>query len=154
MSSLPVATVKIAPSERSQFLHMAQQHFSELNPSFVPADDWKAHYFEAIQANPKYFLRWILQHGERTGFILFGIEDHKFLPRQSGVIYELFVAPEFRRRGIARAAALQAITELWSLGPSKIQIELVDENTGAAAFWKSLHFQKVSERLVLARGRP
>ncbi|MGO8795558.1 MAG: GNAT family N-acetyltransferase [Candidatus Sulfotelmatobacter sp.] len=153
MSAVTVMMVEIAPSERAQFLHMAQQHFSELNPSFVPADDWKAHYFETIQKTPGYFLRWILHDGERAGFILFGIEDHKFLPRKTGVIYELYVAPQFRRRGIARACALQAIRELRSLGPSKIQIELIEGNAEAAALWSSLQFQKVSERLVLAKER-
>jgi ribosomal protein S18 acetylase RimI-like enzyme len=144
---------EVAPSERAQFLQMAQQHFSELNPSFVPAEDWKAHYFETIQSNPAYRLRWILHGGARVGFILFGIESHRFLPRKTGIIYELYVAPQFRRRGIARACAEQAISELRSLGPSKIQLEVMEGNAGAAALWKSLHFEKVSERLVLSWDR-
>lgn len=148
-----VEMAEIAPSQRALFLEMANQYFSELNPAFVPADDWKAQYFEIIRANPAYFLRWITSDGERAGFILFGVEDHKFLPRKTGVINEVYVAPQFRRQGVARECVLQAIAELWSLGSSKIQIELVGENAGGAAFWRTLQFQKVSERLVLTKER-
>jgi ribosomal protein S18 acetylase RimI-like enzyme len=128
---------------------MAIQHFSEVNSSFVPHDDWTLHYFETIQNNPQISLRWVFWNGERVGFILFGIEKHRFLPRTSGAIYELYVAPSFRKRGIARITAQQAIKELWERGPSKIQLEVVGGNAAAAALWRSLQFRKVSERFVL-----
>jgi ribosomal protein S18 acetylase RimI-like enzyme len=68
------------------------------------------------------------------------------------MIYELYIAPEFRKRGIARACAAQAIAELQNLGPTKIQLEVMEGNTAAVALWKSLQFLKVSERYVLAGG--
>jgi len=141
----------ILPGEREDFLRMAVDHFSELNPAFVPHDDWKEQYFPAILSNRRYFLRWILCDEERAGFILYGLEDHRFLPRKTGAIYELYIRPEFRRRGLAKACALEAIRELWTYSPSKIQLEVVEGRTGAAALWKSLGFQKVTERFVLNR---
>jgi len=144
----------ILESEREEFMLMATRHFSELNSAFVPADDWRGRYFENILANPEFFLRWIMFKGEKAGFILFGIERHRFLPRKTGVVYELYIAPEFRRRGIARASAADAISQLWTLGPSKIQLEVVEGNAGAAMLWKSLGFRKVTERFVLASGAP
>jgi len=144
----------ILRSEREEFMLMAIQHFSELNPAFVPADDWRRCFFENILANPEFSLRWIMVDQERAGFILFGLEKHRFLPRKTGAVYELYVAPAFRRRGIARACALEAIKELWTFGPSKIQLEVVEGNTGAAALWKSLGFQRVTERFVLTSGAP
>lgn len=149
----PVRMVPVSAAERDEFLKIASRHFSELDSSFTPGDDWKLCYFETIQSNPEFFLRWVLQDGERAGFILFGIEKHRFLPRKTGVIYELYVMPEFRRRGIARACAIQAIDELVSLGPSKIQLEVIEGNAGAVALWRALQFKKVSERFVLARDR-
>ena len=143
--------VAISGSERSQFLAIVRQHFSELDSSFTPDDDWKQQYFETIQSNPGFFLRWICHDGERAGFILFGIEKHRFLPRKTGVVYDLYVMPGFRRRGIARACAAQAIEELWNLGPSKIQLEVMEGNAGATALWESLEFRKTSERFVLAK---
>ena len=80
---------------------MALSHFRELNTGFVPRDDWKQHYFDKIVNNRDLNLRWVEFEGEHAGFILFGIEDHRFLPRKTAAIYEMYIAPRFRRRGIA-----------------------------------------------------
>jgi ribosomal protein S18 acetylase RimI-like enzyme len=116
---------------------------------FTPAQDWKTSYFENITNNPTYSLRWIVADGQRVGFILFGLEEHRFLPRQTGTIYEVYVVPEKRRKGIARACARQVIEELWKSSPSKIQLEVVEGNAAAAELWRSLGFQKITERFVL-----
>ena len=142
--------LSIAASEQDDFLAMAANHFSELNASFVPQVDWKEHYFKTIMANPQYFLRWIVCDQQRAGFILFGIERHRFLPRTTGAIYELYVVPEFRRRGVAKKCAIDAIRELWTHAPSKIQLEVIDGRVAAAALWRSLGFQKVTDRYVLS----
>jgi ribosomal protein S18 acetylase RimI-like enzyme len=144
-----VKMIPVAPSECEDFLRMAEQHFSELDSNFVPHEDWKREYFQTIQTNAEFFLRWIMQNEDRAGFILFGIENHRFLPRKTGSIYELYVTPQFRRRGLARDCAIIAIKELWALRPSKIQLEVVEGNTAAAALWASLGFRKVTERFVL-----
>jgi len=89
---------------------------------------------------------------ERAGFILFGMERHRFLPRETGVIYDLYVAPEYRKKGIAHRCAGQAIAELRSLGPRKIQLETVEGNGNARALWSSLGFEKVADRFVLQEG--
>lgn len=142
----------ILPIDREDFRAMAVSHFSELNSEFVPQNDWNELYFSTILTNPQFFLRWIICDEERSGFILFGLEDHRFLPRKTGTIYEIYVLPKFRRRGIAKACALEAIRELWAHSPSKIQLEVV-EGSSAAAFWKSLGFQKFTERFVLTRSK-
>jgi len=145
-----VELVAIKPAERDEFMRVAELHFRGLSSTFAPQEDWKRSYFETILANPKFFLRWIFSEGERSGFILYGLEPHRFLPRKTGVIFELYVDPEKRRRGIARLAAQIAIRELQLHGPSKIQLEVVEGNEEAAALWTSLGFEKVTERYVLA----
>lgn len=150
--SLAIEMIPVKSTERSQFLRMAEQHFRELNPDFVPHQDWQSNYFEKTQATPELFLRWIVVNGERAGFILFGVEGHRFLPRKTGAIYELYVTANHRRKGIARACAQQAIAQLQSFAPSKIQLEVVQGNTAAAELWRSLGFQKVTDRLVLTGG--
>jgi ribosomal protein S18 acetylase RimI-like enzyme len=149
-----VAMLPISTSDKEEFLRMAVNHFCELNSAFVPHKDWKEQYFPTILSNPDYFLRWIVCDGRRAGFILFGLENHRFLPRKTGAIYELYVVPEYRRRGVARECALSAIRELGTHSPSKIQLEVVEGNAAAAALWRSLGFQKVAERFVLARSTP
>jgi ribosomal protein S18 acetylase RimI-like enzyme len=144
-----VQLVGVDPVERDEFMRVAEQHFRGLSSTFTPHDDWKRGYFETILANPQLFLRWILSSGDRSGFILYGLEAHRFLPRKTGAIYELYISPEKRRRGFARQAAQIAIRELLVHGPSKIQLEVVEGNAGAAALWTSLGFEKVTERYVL-----
>lgn len=146
---MTIRMLPISPAEADDFLSMAERHFSELNPRFVREIDWQKNYFVTISENPEYFLRWIIWDGKRSGFILFGLEKHRFLPRKTGAIYELYVAPEFRRRGIAKTCAIEAIRELWTHAPSKIQLEVMEGRTAAAALWRSLGFQKVTERYVL-----
>jgi len=147
-----VDMLTMAPSDQAEFLRMAEKHFSEMNPSFVPQGDWEEHYFPTIMANPQNVLRWIICDGKRAGFILFGLEKHRFLPRTTGVIYEVYVLPEFRRRGIATVCATEAIRELQAHAPSKIQLEVVEGRVAAAALWESLGFQKVTGRYVLLGG--
>jgi ribosomal protein S18 acetylase RimI-like enzyme len=149
-----VVMLPIAESEREEFLSMAINHFSELNPGFVPHSDWRDQYFEAVHVDPHCFIRWIVFDQRRAGFILFGLEKHRFLQRKTGMIYELYVLPEFRRRGVARKCAEQAIRELWTHSPSKIQLEVVEGQLAASALWRSLGFQKATERFVLPRRTP
>jgi ribosomal protein S18 acetylase RimI-like enzyme len=148
---MKVEMKQISSADREAFLQMAERHFRDLNPAFVPQDDWKLHYFEAILGSPRMFARWIMRDEERAGFILYGLEDHRFLPRLTGVVYELYVRPEFRRMGVARQCAIQAIRELEAFFPSKIQLEVVNGNVGAEALWQSLGFEKVTERMVLKK---
>jgi UDP-2,4-diacetamido-2,4,6-trideoxy-beta-L-altropyranose hydrolase len=145
-----VARVAVSAADRAAFLSAAERHFLSLNPNFVAEDDWRQCYFENILANDRLTLQWIVVDGQRAGFVLFGIEAHRFLPRWTGMIYELYVEPEFRRKGIAQTVAREAIGEMQSKSPAKIQLEVAEGNAGAAALWNSLGFRKVSERYVLA----
>lgn len=142
----------ITRDDREEFMRMAEQHFRGLNSAFEPQEDWKRHYFEAVLSKPRIFARWIRLDSRRAGFMLYGLEEHRFLPRLTGMIYELFILPEFRRKGLAQQAAVQAIHELQAHSPSKIQLEVMLGNKGAEALWKTLGFEAVSERLVLKSG--
>jgi UDP-2,4-diacetamido-2,4,6-trideoxy-beta-L-altropyranose hydrolase len=144
-----VRMVSISMSEKDEFMRMAAQYFSELDAAFLPHEDWKRHYFETIQSSPEHFLRWLVDGDQRVGFILFGVERHRFLPRDTGMIYDLYVAPEHRKKGIARWSAQRALAELRSLSPTKIQLETMQGNGAANALWTSLGFRKVAERFVL-----
>lgn len=95
------------------------------------------------------YLRWIMIDQEYVGFIIFGVENHRFLPREIGMVYELYIVPAYRRKGIGKAVAARAIEELQVLKVSKIQLEVMVGNKKAAALWEKLGFRKVAERFVL-----
>jgi ribosomal protein S18 acetylase RimI-like enzyme len=149
MTNLTVRMEPVVVEHRDDFLAMAEQLFLHINPEFVPRPDWKQYYFENILSNSEMSLRWILVGNDRAGFILYGLEKHRFLPRRTGAIYELYLRPEFRRKGIAARCAKNVIQELQAQSPSKIQLEVVDGNQAAIALWQSLGFERVSSRFVL-----
>ena len=145
-----VQLVPIDLESEDQFTAMAIRNFRNLNPEFEPHEDWKQHYFSGIQANPNFHLEWIRYDGKNAGFILYGMENHRFLPRKVGAIYEVYIEPAFRRLGLAKEAALEAIKVLRHASSSKIHLEVMEGNAGAVALWTSLGFRKVTERYVLA----
>lgn len=147
-----VELVPVREADRAAFEAMAQEHFRALNPAFVPAPDWLASYFPGLMANPEMRVRWVRAGGETAGFTIYGTEPHRFLPRRTGMIYELYLREAFRGRGIATAAARQAIGELREAGVSRLQLEIMEGNEAALRLWTRLGFTKVSERYVLAEG--
>jgi ribosomal protein S18 acetylase RimI-like enzyme len=147
--SVAVKIQAVPAGDRELFMQMAERHFRDLNPAFTPHPDWREHYFNRIQSNANLHLGWVTSDDRRAGFILYGFEEHRFLPRKTGAIYELYIEPEFRKRGIARAAAQQAISELKAGGPTKIQLEIIEGNVAAEKLWLSLGFERVTARYVL-----
>lgn len=135
---------------KQEFLQMARDYFRELNPEFTPGTDWNDFYFAGVTGNSACRLRWIKADQIRAGFVLYGIEQHRFLPRRIGVIYELYVLPQHRNKGIARACAQLVLADLRKSAAAKIQLEIVIGNAPAQKFWTGLGFSKVSERFVLA----
>jgi len=145
-----VTLILVGDADRAAFEAMAQEHFRSLNPAFVPAPDWLSSYFPGLMGNPDMRVCWIRQDDETAGFMIYGTEPHRFLPRRTGMIYELYLREPFRGRGIAAAAARQAIGELRAAGVSKVQLEIMEGNEAALRLWRRLGFTKVSERYVLA----
>jgi ribosomal protein S18 acetylase RimI-like enzyme len=144
-----VELVPVGPDQKAQFLALACEHFRELDPAFRPLPEWEANYFETVTRSPNYALEWIVVSGETVGFILFGVEPHRFFPRTIGAIYELYVRPDRRRGGIGRAAAAEAVARLSARGVQRIQLEVIEGNEKAAALWEGLGFKRVSVRYTL-----
>lgn len=149
-----VSLQPVVPEDGEAFMEMAESYFRELNRDFAPADDWRLQYFIRIVQNSRLSLNWVMVDGSCAGFILFGAQDHPFLPRTNGIIYELYIQQEFRRQGIASACVRLAIETLLLLEPSKLQLEIATGNSSAARFWASLGFEKAAERWVLNKEKP
>ena len=128
---------------------MAEEYFSELNPNFVAQQDWKRSYFRVLTSQPEIVAQWIHTKNSRAGFVIYGTERHRFLPRTKGCVYEFYILPQFRRGGVGRETARQLIEMLRKQSPASIQLEVAAGNKTAAKFWKSMGFQHVSERYVL-----
>jgi GNAT superfamily N-acetyltransferase len=71
--------------------------------------------------------------GHAVGYALFRHDAEYVYLRQ------FFVRPEFRRRGIGRAALDWLRSTLWT--GSRVRVEVLIGNTVGIAFWRSLGFQ-------------
>lgn len=77
---------------------------------------------------------WLIRaDGHVAGFVLLNTHSHSGEPVDFGMA-EFFVARHYRREGVGRAAALQAITAR----PGRWEIAVARKNTGALAFWRGV----------------
>lgn len=143
----------VTDEEKALFLETVKEYFRELNPDFVPSEVWEAHYIESLRPDRALFPNWIALDEARIGFTIFGVEEHRFLPKKIGVIYEFYIVPGWRGKGLGKEAALKVIERLRAGQVVRIQVEVVAGNQKAAVFWRNLGLTKVSERLVLQQDR-
>src|SRR5882762_14513 len=63
--------------------------------------------------------------------------------REAEYVYlrQLFVLPEFRRKGVARAALHWLWRHAWS-GAPRLRIEVLVENAAGREFWRAMGFRE------------
>lgn len=149
---MEISLEPILETDQEMFLKMAVRYFKELNKDFTPHKDWEKCYFESVLTKETVELCWIVFDNNRIGFVIYGNEKHRFLPRLIGYIYEFYIVPEYRRKGLGTVCARNIIQRLRSKGIHKIDIEVANGNEKAIHFWKSLGFLKVAERFTLREG--
>jgi hypothetical protein len=80
-------------------------------------------------------LFWLgLQDDRPTGTVMAGYDGHR------GWIYSLGVDPASRRSGLGEALVAHAEARLSALGCPKINLQVLDTNSGALAFWQSVGY--------------
>jgi len=74
--------------------------------------------------------------GQLVGCALAGHDGRR------GYLQHVIVAPEFRRRGVARALVGRCVGALAARGIDKIHLDVLTENTEAMRFWEHLGWQR------------
>lgn len=154
-TAVTLADVRL--DEKLDFLVMAREHFTDLNPAFRPLPEWETGYLESYLNDPAARVRWVVCDGVRSGFVIFGVKRHPYLTRQIGYVYELFIRAAYRRGGVGSRAATLALRELADAGCQRIDLEIMAGNEAAEALWRRFGFAKHAERWTcaaeLVRGR-
>jgi ribosomal protein S18 acetylase RimI-like enzyme len=83
-----------------------------------------------------------IEEGIIVGTVLCGHDGRR------GYIHHMAVLPEYRRRGIAKALADEALKRLREQGIEKVHIFVFTDNHTAQAAWSSMGWQKRDEILV------
>ena len=95
--------------------------------SHWPAQDYLAHDFRVAVVD-----------GQVAGFLVL-----RWLAADEGEILNLAIAPEFRRRGLARSLLSDALEHF----RGSMFLEVRESNQAAQKFYEALGFHKVSHRL-------
>ena len=92
--------------------------------------------------------------GERAGFVMVGRSASVFTDQEQAFVYDIAVAPEFRRRGIGRLLMEQAETHARDHGMAFISLMVDSQNKAARALYTELDYQesKLLMRKLLAAG--
>ena len=80
-----------------------------------------------------------------VGFIFFGVNTDKSLPRHSFGIAEFYIRVAYRRKGLG-FAVVRDLSEYWF---GNIYLEILDKNFPATAFWdhveQELHWERLAD---------
>ncbi|MCX7214141.1 MAG: GNAT family acetyltransferase [Burkholderiales bacterium] len=80
-------------------------------------------------------LFWLgLQGNDLAGTVMAGYDGHR------GWIYSLGVDPAHRRSGLGQTLVAHAEAQLGALGCPKINLQVLDDNSGALTFWQSVGY--------------
>lgn len=94
--------------------------------------------------------------GEIVGHLVGTIEPEVpiYWTPESGWIHDLFVLPDWRKHGVAKALVAAAVERFTTLGVERIRLETAAPNDGARAFFASCGFRPgTTEMLLMLRGR-
>ena len=148
---MDVTLTAIDEVDKVAFRQMALDHFIEINPAFVPDTDWEGYFVESCLTTESIYARWIVADGQRAGFVVYLLERHRFVPKDFGVIREVFVIPTWRRKGLASKAGQLMIDDLGRFGAIRVFVDIMAGDERARGLWARLGFGSHTERLVSNR---
>jgi ribosomal protein S18 acetylase RimI-like enzyme len=113
-----------------------------LQPPSLPFDEGlvrKA--FSEFLAHPEFGRAWmIVVDGKPAGYVILTIGFSFEFHGREGFIDELYVEPEYRRKGLGRKAMTFAADSARRLGVNALHLEVDHQNEGAQALYRGLGF--------------
>ena len=87
--------------------------------------------------------------GRAVGYVLLGVIGSFYSPENHGFVYDIWVRPEARGRGVGKALLDAALRRCQERGLWKIKLEVSAANARARAVYAAAGFRE--ERLVLGK---
>jgi GNAT superfamily N-acetyltransferase len=132
MLSIRPATVHDAPAITAMILEFAE--FEHLETSVI-ADDIAR---DGFGASPKFRSVIAEWNGEAAGYAIFFEFYSSFQGRAGLFMDDLFVRPQFRKKGIGKAMLAHVAALAWKESYFCLRWEVLDWNTAAIEFYRSL----------------
>lgn len=124
---------------------MLADHLRELEPYELAWDrpPGAEEYASAFDDDPDgQDIEWIIAAGARAGFLVTRVvPDWPDETRAVGEVLECYVAPPYRRRGVARAAIEVWLARMREQGVAQVEASVLTPNAPALAFWRRLGFE-------------
>jgi GNAT superfamily N-acetyltransferase len=134
--------IKAEENEKDELEYHFKKYASELGWHDVIREENASRFINAVFKNPKRHIFWALSDKyKKCAFGILTIE--KGWPETSmnkGRIAEIYVFPEYRRKGVGTFFVKELIGFLKENRCFEIEINVLEKNTGALHFWHSLGF--------------
>jgi len=127
---------------RKSFVKIYSEAYSNLEEYAYRSNKETKRYFNWLfQRDPDGFF--VAEIGEPVGFIACDANWFSFEgDGDSGEIHELFVKPEYQRRGIGKNLLLHGIKYLENMGKKRVGLWVGIKNTVAIDFYRKMGFKK------------
>ena len=137
MTEIAIRRASAADAEiLSQFIHQSAAEQDGLEEVVVTQENLLA---DGFGANPLFFAIIAECENAPAGFALYFPNYSTWMSRRGIYLEDLYVLPEFRRRGVARALMAQLASIAVELGGGRINWLVLRENAKAVEFYRSLH---------------
>ena len=122
----------IGRKDLHEITQMARDYFAELEPfdeALRMEPDWEREYHEmllmGLSARP-FFMRGARADGRTVGFVMFSYRvEQMWSIAVRGYISNIYVVPEYRRRGIGRLLVADALARLRMAGAQSVEMEVL-----------------------------
>ncbi|MEE2786162.1 MAG: GNAT family N-acetyltransferase [Myxococcota bacterium] len=121
-------------------------HHEPLNPRLYGLEAHSEVTYQALvrrQLRDAHGMVIVAVDGQRIVGYLMGAEGYRspvYTRRRVGMIYDMFVDPDYRRHGVGRRLVEAAVTTFRAAGLEDIQVNYDPTNEAARAFWSALGF--------------
>jgi GNAT superfamily N-acetyltransferase len=148
----------IQPAEMPELRRLLEAYIREWDPEEDPDQYWHKDYWAAFRAGLAnrtlaILLVWPQEPGEGLpiGFAIVRAEHPWYKPSNLiGIVEEFYIEPRYRRKGLGRALAARASSQLGEMGAEVIAAYVLRRNVQALKFWQKIGFSVEVHQLYRA----
>lgn len=134
---------KATKYETSQLLQWSVSLTEELSMGYMANNELMTYDMVSNVLSKGGFYLVAYSQQEIMGWILLGVDQNFYKNETIGFIYELYVFPKYRKRGIGKNLMLHGLSSLRSNGMKKVQLNVFSSNP-ARKMYEKLGFREVT----------
>jgi len=140
--------INLKPSEINNIVPLWLEFIQDENgsdKSIVPdrenCEKWEG-FVRGLLENGKGSIKVAVEKGKYVGYILYGWKMPLKLIKPRAVIYDLYVKPEYRGRGIGTMLLRETLEDLRKRGFEEVRLTVLSKNQGAISLYERFGFRE------------